>query len=266
MLCDFHIHTDFSGDSSTKPKLQVERAIAMGMDILCLTDHMDIGQIAEGGKPMEFSVPEYQTAMERLKQQYKDRIQVRMGMELGLEPKYKEAIQMASKSASFDYILGSIHIIDGMDPYYPEYFQKYQGEKAYRRYFDCCLENARLFDCFDCFGHIDYILRYGSFVPENYPDSYMDQIEPLLKLLIEKGKGIECNTAGMRKKIGFPNPHPRIIKRYLELGGEILCVGSDAHSPKDLGGHFPEAERMLKQCGARYYTVFKDRKPEFIPL
>ena len=87
----------------------------------------------------------------------------------------------------------------------------------------------------------------------------------LLKLLIENGKGIEINTAGIAK-IGFPHPHIDALKLYKELGGEIITVGSDAHKKEDIGFGFDVANDLLKQIGFRYYTLFKERKPEFIKL
>ena len=266
MLSDFHVHTSFSGDSMEKPERQIEQAISLGMESICITDHMDIGASAGNGSLMEFDILEYMNTLSRLQRQYQGIIDLRIGMELGLDPIHEKQIWDCAASASFDYIIGSIHIVDGMDPYFPEYFQKYETEAGYRRYFDCCLEHIRMFDCFDCLGHIDYILRYGSFVPDGYPASYMDQIEPILKLLIEKGKGIECNTAGIRKGLGFPNPHLDIIKRYLSMGGEILCIGSDAHAAQDLGRDFSSLSCLLKDCGAKYYTVFHERQPVFLPL
>jgi histidinol-phosphatase (PHP family) len=85
-------------------------------------------------------------------------------------------------------------------------------------------------------------------------------------VLIEHGKGLECNTGGLRYGLSQPNPSRRILKRYRELGGEIITIGSDAHTPDYLGYGFQECRRFLLRCGFRYYTVFHGRKPEFIPL
>ena len=80
------------------------------------------------------------------------------------------------------------------------------------------------------------------------------------------GKGIEVNTAGLKYGMNDPNPHHDIIKRYLELGGEIITIGSDAHAPEKIGYDFDRAAQVLKECGFEYYTVFKERKPEYIRL
>ena len=94
----------------------------------------------------------------------------------------------------------------------------------------------------------------------------MDIIDEILQLLIDQGRGIEINTAGWKYGLGHPNPHEKILIRYLELGGEILSIGSDAHEAKHLGYSFEQVPAVLSQCGFRYYTEFKDRKPRMIPL
>ena len=137
---------------------------------------------------------------------------------------------------------------------------------AYREYFASEIENVRLTDSFDIYGHLDYAIRYcpdQSFVYRF--EDYRDLLEVLLKLLVEKGKGIEINTSGINK-IGFPHPHIETLKLYRQLGGEIITVGSDAHQKENIGSHFDKAEEQLRQIGFSYYTVFKERKPEFIRL
>ena len=94
----------------------------------------------------------------------------------------------------------------------------------------------------------------------------MDIIDEILKLLIARGKALECNTAGYKYGLGHLHPHEEILRRYRELGGEIITVGADAHSPDKIAFAFDNAAAVLKDCGFRYYTIFKGRKPEFIRL
>ena len=84
--------------------------------------------------------------------------------------------------------------------------------------------------------------------------------------MIEKGKGIEINTGGFKYGLGHPNPTEEIIKRYCELGGEIITVGADAHKPEHIAFDFQKIPAILKDAGFKYYTVFKERKPVFLPL
>ena len=84
--------------------------------------------------------------------------------------------------------------------------------------------------------------------------------------VIEKGKGIEINTSGLRQKFGDTFPSFEYIKLYRELGGEIITIGSDAHSMNYLGYKFKIIPDYLMDAGFDYYTIFKQRKPEFIRL
>ena len=88
----------------------------------------------------------------------------------------------------------------------------------------------------------------------------------MLKRLISIGKGLEVNTGGLKYGLGFTNPHSDVIKRYRELGGEIVTVGADAHRPEHVGYEFEKAAGILKDCGFQYYTEFKERKPVFKKL
>ena len=117
------------------------------------------------------------------------------------------------------------------------------------------------------YGHLDYIARYvpNQSVPFSYRD-YSDLIDAILKSIIEDGKGIEMNMSGYRYGLGMPNPCPDILKRYRELGGEIITVGSDAHTPENVGLRFEKAGEHLVQAGFKYYTVWKERKPVFIKI
>ena len=117
------------------------------------------------------------------------------------------------------------------------------------------------------YGHIDYVVRYG---PDkntyySYAD-YADVIDEILKQLIHNGKGIEVNTAGFKYGLGHPNPCEDILKRYRELGGEILTLGADAHQPEHIAYDFQRLPKLLQTCGFSYYTVFKNRKAQFIAL
>ena len=152
-----------------------------------------------------------------------------------------------------------------MDPYEKVFFQGRSEFQAYHRYFEVLLKNLETFSCFDTCGHIDYVVRYGPNQNRDYSyEKYQDILDAILKKLIEKQIGLECNTAGFKYGLGHPNPTEKILARYRELGGEILTLGSDAHAPEHIAYHFKKTAELLKECGFQYYTVFKERKPEFL--
>ncbi len=265
MISDFHLHTNFSGDCDARPEVQVEKAISLGMSRICITDHHDYDVVSDCSFELDF--PSYFSAMERLRDRYKDRIQIEIGIELGLQRHIKEYLQKASQASAFDFIIGSSHFIDGMDPYFPAFFETRSEKASYERFFQVSLERIRDLDCFDSYGHLDYVVRYGPNKNQEYrAEEYLEYIDPILKTLIDKGKSLECNTGGFRCGLGHPNPCEDILRRYRQLGGKLLTIGSDAHSPAYVGYEFQRAADLLKACGFQYYTVYHQRKPEFLPL
>ena len=116
-------------------------------------------------------------------------------------------------------------------------------------------------------GHLDYVVRYGKSREKEYSyTDYADIIDEILKLLIEKEKGLEVNSAGLKYGLPFAHPHPDVLNHYRELGGEIITIGADAHKPEHIAYDFAKAEEILKSCGFKYYTEFFEQKPVFKQL
>lgn len=273
IIADFHNHTSFSSDSTAAPETMIERAIALGLKILCITDHMDYLFPEQYDYTFVFNPEDYFTKLNTLKDKYAGQIDLRIGIELGLrnEPDKiqpcADYYHMLAEKYPFDFLIGSTHVLENVDPYYPEYWEGRTKEDGMRAYFESILENSKNFDMFQVYGHLDYLIRYvpGDDHTYKYAD-YADLIDEILKLLITQGRGIELNTAGYKYGLGFAHPHPDILTRYRELGGEILTIGSDGHAPEHLAYDFAKAEELLKALGFRYYTIFNERKPEFIKL
>ncbi len=266
MLWDTHLHTSYSGDSSADPEDMVKRAMSLGLGGICVTDHLDL-DFPAGDDFAPLNLGEYVRGIPALKEKYSGVFPVRFGVELGLMPHLAQIHADILAAHDFDFVIGSSHAVHGRDPYYPEFFEGQSEEESYMEYFWSIPENIRAFDGFDVYGHIDYIVRYGPNQNKYYSyEKYGDIIDEILRMLIERGKGIELNTAGFKYGLGHPNPTEDVIRRYRELGGEIITVGSDAHAPEQVGLKFTQATSILEECGFAYYTVFRDRKPEFIKL
>lgn len=273
ILSDYHVHTSFSTDSTAAPAAQIEALIAKGITEICITDHHDIGYHAE--EPGDFSTElpfrlnpyEYYQEILRLSQKYSSQARISIGVELGLRPDYHHSIEDFAELCDWDFIIGSTHVVDGIDPYYPAFWKGQTKQASLLRYFQATLENLEHLDCFDVYGHLDYIVRYAPDKTTGYRAAdYQDVIDEILKKLIAKGKGLECNTAGLRHALPETNPCRDILTRYRELGGEILTIGSDGHKPEHLAYCFRQMPEYLSSCGFRYYTVFHNRKPEMLPL
>lgn len=266
MLADAHMHTEFSLDSCAKIDHMAERAISLGLSMITITDHID-WDFPEPDMLFDFDLDKYCNYIQRAGRKYRGRLDIRMGIELGLQTHLAERYEEMLAGYPFDFVIGSVHLLRDRDPYYPEAFQGMTDEEAYRIYFEQTLKNVKAFHGFDSLGHLDYIVRYGKTKARKYCCSdYMDVIDEILKELVEHEIALEVNSAGLRKNLGFPNPHTDIIKRYRELHGEMVTVGADSHKPMHIGYGFKEIETILQDCGFAYYTRFKARKPEFVKI
>lgn len=266
MTSDFHLHTNYSGDSNTPMKDMIEQGIRLGLPSMCFTDHYDI-DYPEDTELFIFDIERYYDDILAFKNHYKDKIELLFGIELGLQPHLGQKCSELVSQFPFDFIIGSSHVVNGMDPYYPVYYQNRTEEEAYTAYFASIIDNLHTFSGFDVYGHIDYVVRYGPNKNLRYSyHKYKDILDKILQLCIEKGIGIELNTSGLAYGLGHPHPHPDIIKRYRELGGEIITIGSDAHIPARLAFDFQKVPELLEYCGFSYYTVFKKRKAEFVKI
>lgn len=260
ITADLHTHSSFSTDSDEPLEEMVKAAKEKGLQTLCITEHMDMDY--PGGEFI-LDTENYQKELLRVRKQTD--IELLFGVELGLMDYLAPKLNEYSKAWDFDFIIGSSHLVGGQDPYYPEYFQKLGSKNGVLRYFESILANIKAMDCFDVYGHLDYVVRYSS--EKSYdPLDYGEIINEILKLLLEKGKGIEINTAGIKSGLGYVHPHRFILNRYKELGGEIITIGSDAHDRTRVAADFDKAGDALKSAGFKYYTIFRNRKPDFVLL
>lgn len=275
MKTDFHTHTNFSSDAdpAITPKLQIEAAIRKGLKMICITDHYDEDYPAkengldEAAHSFRFDLERYFHTLSELRESYREEIDVRIGVEIGLQPHLGAFYHEMTGKYPFDFVIGSAHVFGGIDPYFERENSMKSDEERYREAFEEMLVDVQNIDDFDVLGHIDYIVRYGKEQAKHYHYSmYKDVLDEILKTVIMKGKGIELNTAGFKYGLGFAHPKPEILKRYRELGGEIITVGSDGHRPEHLAYDFNKVKEILNTAGFRYYTVFRERKPVFLSI
>lgn len=261
---DFHVHSTFSGDGKSPMEEEVVSAINKGLTHICFTEHNDIG-FPYCGKDDEglfdLNTDSYLYELLRLRGIYGDKINIGFGVELGMQTDVFRENAVYAKSYDFDFIIFSCHIVNKRDPYYPEYFENRSEEEALREYFQCILDNVKLFNNYDVVGHLDYAIRYAPETDKNYSYfKYKDLIDKILETVIDNGRGIEVNTAGIRKYyLKDVHPNTDILKRYRELGGEIITVGSDSHTAGYEAADFDRAYEALKAAGFEYYCTFEGR-------
>lgn len=270
ILSDSHMHTRFSTDCDSSVVSMLDASVSRGLRSVCITDHMDFDFPPQekdqdpDEKQFQFDPEEYFSVLLPMRAEYSGRLEVRIGIETGLQPHLGLSYHKLLEKYPFDYVIGSVHLIRGLDPYYKKFFEGRTDAQAYRETFEetlCCIKKSR---DFDALGHLDYVVRYGNNKADEYSyRAFADEIDEILKTLISMGKGLEMNMAGIKYGLGFPNPNPDVLKRYRELGGEIVTVGSDAHCPEHVAYAFEQAADILKSCGFRYFAEYKERRPFF---
>ncbi|MDE7246867.1 MAG: histidinol-phosphatase HisJ family protein [Lachnospiraceae bacterium] len=270
ITADFHLHSSFSGDSDTPMEDMVLKGIELGLTEMCFTEHNDFDYpVTERETEGFFEVnPDaYLYDFLKLREKYADRIALFFGVEIGLQPHLTRRNAAFVKAHDYDFVIGSSHLCNGKDPYYPAFYEGRSQEDAYREYFESILENLRAYSNFDIYGHLDYVVRYGPNRDEGYSyEMYREIFDKILSKLIDMEKGIEVNTGGLAKGLRDLHPCAGILKRYRELGGEIVTTGSDAHTPGQITRAFDRAAEILKECGFRYYATYEKRTPSFHKL
>lgn len=267
ITADYHLHSSFSGDSQTPMEDMICKGIELGLTHMCFTEHQDfdfpVSDVSPEGMFLT-NTDSYLYDLLRYKEKYKDQIKLLFGIEIGLQPHLTRKLAAYVKSYDFDFVIGSSHVCNGMDPYRSIFFEGKTEQEAYGEYFLSIIDNIKKFFNFDVYAHLDYVVRYGPCRDENYSYAqYSDLFDTMLKLLIEKGKGIELNTGGLKKGMRDLHPCMEVVRRYRELGGEIITIGSDSHDTAHITDAFPRASAILQECGFKYYTIFENRLPEF---
>lgn len=266
MIADCHMHSRFSGDSEENPIVMIEKAVSLGMSDMCFTEHQDFDYKYDDTS-FELDGDSYFKELSLLRDRYSNKIDIGIGAELGLEPHLHDKTEAFAKKYPFDFVIGSTHLVAGVDPYHKGYFEEYGSHGGFLRYFEFILKTLDVCRDFDVYGHLDYVVRYAPDGEKHYSYAiFKDVIDEILKKIISMGKGIELNTGGLYKGMTSTNPHGDIVKRYRELGGEIITVGSDAHMADRIGYSFSAAQEILTNAGFTYYTLFKNREPRFIKL
>lgn len=270
ITADFHLHSSFSGDSDTPMEAMILKGIELGLTEMCFTEHNDFDYPVDNSHPVGFwevNPDAYLYDFLKLREKYADKITLLFGVELGLQPHLSKRNAAFAKAHDYDFIIGSSHLCNGEDPYYASFYEGRPQAEAYREYFESILENLKIYSNFDVYGHLDYVVRYGPQKDEGYSyELYRELFDKILTKLIDMEKGIEVNTGGLAKGMRDAHPCRGILKRYRELGGEIVTAGSDAHKPELIAHAFDRAGEILKDCGFRYYAVYEKRQPVFHKL
>ena len=261
-MFDYHMHTTVSFDGVGTAQEMLQAAAERGLREICFTDHMDYHSdpTKEAG---QFTIEEYLAAYGALSHPH---LKIRRGIELGLTRWNKQEAASVLSSYPFDFVIGSIHFAKGYDPYDKEYWEGRTVKEAFRIYFEEALACVQIHDNFDVFGHLTYVCKSPN-NPTHEPvrfEDFQEITDEILRELIKRGKGLEVNTSGL-DRVGEFLPSAPYLRRFRELGGEIVTLGSDAHAPDCVGQYSKEALEMIGEIFG-YVCTFEGRKPIFHKL
>ena len=265
---DQHIHSSFSYDAEPDSTMSgiIGAAIAKGLAGIAICDHLD-PLWPDDKEPSVIDIPAYEEALNEAAASLCDnRLQFAKGIELGLMP--GEALNVCRQTVTgypYDFVIASVHSSSVAPLDYPAFLEGRPLKSIIDEYYTLLFESLKTYKDYDVIGHINHIDRYtDGFAPE---EMYMPYADEILKLIVQDGKGLEINTSSYRYGIEERGtPSLPILKRFFELGGEILTIGSDAHKIGQIGAFLEEGERLLRATGFRYFAVFKERQPEFFRL
>jgi len=269
---DSHIHSCCSPDAYDTMLDMALASRKLGADTLCFTDHCDLDETFEGKPDPDCFSKRWDiiNMYEETRKSAPKDMTIRLGIELGEINHDPARAAVICASEELDFVLGSIHNLKGKPDFYGI---EYRGEEHCRalfdEYMDESLELAAL-PYFDVMAHLGYPVHYSrlqGYDLEISLNAYREKMERILKTLISGGRGIEINCSGFRTPPGGGEiPTRDTLRRYRELGGEIITVGSDAHETAQAGVGLKEGYALLKELGFKYVTVFEKRKPLFIKI
>lgn len=278
---DYHFHTECSPDSIELLENQIHFAAKRGIHEICVTDHWDL---VDEDEPTFF--PEIEKWHEiythnknfKLPKDFK----LNFGIETGEAFANLEVTQKILSSLPFDFVLGSVHCTGvknedvtqgenglainngtGKGIYYG--INDADTPEKLKKFFDDYFEELLLHSThtyFDSLSHLNYPFRYIKPTDDLHLTDYMEQITAVQENLIKNKKSMEFNTARGRAL----DPWIPVLKRYKDLGGTYITIGSDAHKESHIAVGIQEAVALLKSLGFQSYTTYTKREPIQVPI
>lgn len=257
---DCHLHTSDSFDARDDVHTMCRGAMDRSVDLIAVTDHCDIE--FRGAKHfLERQENSFRHAREAA-DRYRGKLEVLCGVELG------QAIQDVSFSREligrfpYDFVIMSLHSMRGKPDFcdMPREMMEQQGPQLLEQYFTEVLELARL-GIGDALAHLTYPIRYFAehrVAWDLHP--YEEQIRLIFRTLAQAGIPLECNTSGLRQKLGEPFPSRDLLTLYYQEGGRLISLGSDCHRHEDIYAGIDSTREMLRELGFVHGAYFRGRK------
>lgn len=261
-LFDSHMHSDNSIDGSHSVIYMAEQAQSRGLMGIAITDHAECERLSEPGYLTRILQSIFDVA--KGKAAFRHRMTFGAGIEVGVNGRCFAAADKLVGSYAFDFVLGAVHNDkNGACYYHAPYASNTpeQNKALLDRYFEDVMDTVA-WGGFDSLAHITYPLRSAAQHSICLDlGLYKEQIDVILKGLADGGKALEINTSGLRSPLGELMPPLWMLRRFRELGGEYVTIGSDAHQADHVGQGIEQAMEALDQAGFDYFAFYRARRP-----
>lgn len=273
-LADYHMHSSFSPDAADNTMTDMAlAAITAGLDEICFTDHIEPFQWGglDGDEPVDWATlpaaPVDWAAMtaqfDAAQRAVGDSIRLKLGVELGDAGwDFVHTEKLMADAPQLDFIIGSQHTLskrfNSTDLYYFNPVDEREAEAGIADYLEE-LQKLANWGHFSVLGHLTLPLRYLNEMRgfQLSYDGHEAEVEDIFRTLIQSGRGIELNT----NRGNTPLPDARWLKLYRRMGGEIITLGTDAHSTKHVGCAVRERQQLLRECGFQRFCTFERMQP-----
>jgi histidinol-phosphatase (PHP family) len=257
-MVDYHMHSVLS-DGQNSYEEMIRTAISKGLDEIGFSDHVCL-------KPVDWAIrmediPVMTRQILDLKEEYKDQIQIRYGIEVDYFPGHDVELKELIESIPVDYVIGSVHFIgDWNFDVDQSLYGKWSNDKLYEKYF-ALVQKAAQSGLFDTIGHIDIIKKFRI-----YPETNQDKLfEDTIKIIKEHNLVVELNTGGMDRPCAEFTPGPRLLEMCYQHHVPVT-LASDAHKAEQIARHYESATALLSRVGYTEIVGFNKRIRRIIRL
>ena len=261
---DYHMHSNFSCDCKATMQDMCKSAIAQEIPEIGFSEHYDLHPLEQCNN--WFQPSPWWAELARCRAIYGNRLLIRAGIEVGEPHIYRSQMAALLAQWPFDYVLGSLHWVGRDNMFDVNHFKNTPRDQSYRAFF-IELEQMTRLGGFDILSHFDVFIRTAHAVYGHYdPHDFEDLIRPVLRNCVEQGIALDLNTSALRRRVAVLTPGVDVLRWYVELGGERVTLGSDAHRPVDVGAHLDVAIATAKAARLRYLTYFAGRQATLRPM
>lgn len=264
-MIDYHVHTKYSGDSSAEIGEQLAAAASRGISDICFTDHIDFDNPGGNFEPANLAARHEELLRYGGVYTSGGRVMIREGAEISMarDPSCREKTLAMLAPHELDFIIGSVHCVDGEDVYYPEYHRGKTKAEAYLPYLETIADCLPNYGFISVLGHYDFVAKCAPYEDRSMSaalsSAIHDAFERIFRTVVSMGKGIEINTAAWRTA---PHWGLDVLRLYRSCGGEFVTFGSDAHRDSAVANRLEEARELAAEAGIPYYATFERMQPK----